>query len=78
MFTLKFIKKVDNGICVTCISCESYEKHVRDNGVTTVTTFMNHLSHNGVERHVSNDSNHFAQCFVENSLGKTIDNINSF
>lgn len=81
MFTLKFYKFTPEGDEIMhAVSAGHYEKHTRNNGrAITVTTYPGTYETDGVERHISHDEDspegHYTSCYVENSSGKTIDNL---
>lgn len=81
MLTLKFYRFTPEGDeIVHVVSAGQYNKHTRSNGkCITVTTYPGILEIDGVERHISHNTElsmgHYSSCYVENSSGKTIDNI---
>lgn len=79
MFTLKFWR-IDNDDQIgdgewDVVCVPHYHKYLRKNGCTTITTYSDLFSKNGIERHVSELKEHFDACFIENLEGKTIDHI---
>lgn len=75
MFVLKFYQDTEDGSVQTTVCGERFEVFKRKNGNTTVTVFMirDGTVIEGTDYHISQE--HYKSCFVENSLGKTIQHI---
>lgn len=80
MFVLKFFKKPESGVFSHVVSCQHYEKHVREDGITTITIYKSDFTENGIEFHITKEDNgrHYYQCYIENIAGKTIDKVNVY
>lgn len=75
MFVLKFYMDTPEGCIQTTVCSDKFEVFRRKEGHTTVTTFTMRDGDviNGTDYHLATD--HYRVCFVENSIGKTIQHI---
>lgn len=77
MFTVKFYKHYENGeSSQASFSCQSYDIYRRKNGSHEISIYSDPLrAHEGISINVSQEPEHYQQCYVENMAGKTIDTI---